>query len=281
MPLFISHSHKDESFYSALCLALDGAGIPRWDVSGIAAGLNLADQLRIAIEQCEACVFLATRRSIESQWCHAELGAFWGAGKKVVIYLADPDVTEGEFPPQLRGNVWANSARQLIDAVGAACKPTQTYDAFLSSPMAAYSSEQQYQSARSEVLKVYNAFRDHCGFKVYCAAEQCPTMSSFQAADVSVKLDMKAIRNSRNFVLLYPKKMSRTSVLFEAGFALAVRKCSLYYVADRQDLPFMMREAVGAFPDVCLHELPACRRNFDCIAEEIRINKKDLFSGCS
>ncbi|MEM0895552.1 MAG: toll/interleukin-1 receptor domain-containing protein [Verrucomicrobiota bacterium] len=117
MPVFISHSHKDEAVYTPVCLALDGAGIPRWDVSEMSLGESLSDQLRSAIAECDQCVFIATRRSIESQWCLAELGAFWGADKTVIIYLADPDLEETVLPPQFRGNLTANDAYRLIDQI--------------------------------------------------------------------------------------------------------------------------------------------------------------------
>ena len=116
-PVFISHSHEDEAAYSALCLAFDSSGVSRWDVSKLSLGKPLADGLRSAIEQCDVCVFLATSRSLESRWCLAELGAFWGAGKKVVIYLADPTVDESKLPPQFRGNLWTANATRLIAAV--------------------------------------------------------------------------------------------------------------------------------------------------------------------
>jgi hypothetical protein len=77
-------------------------------------GGSLSEQLRQAISDCGQCVFIATRRSIESQWCLAELGAFWGAGKTVILFLADPDLEEGALPPQFRGNLMANDAHRLI-----------------------------------------------------------------------------------------------------------------------------------------------------------------------
>lgn len=117
MPVFVSHSHKDEAVYSAMCLAFNGAGIDRWEVSQMSLGESLADQLRLAISDCELCVFIATRRSIESQWCLAELGAFWGAEKNVIIFLADPDLEDSVLPPQFRGNLTANDASRLIEAV--------------------------------------------------------------------------------------------------------------------------------------------------------------------
>jgi len=114
---FISHSHEDQAAYSSLCPALDGARVPRWDVTQLFPGQPLAEQLRRAIEHCDVCIFLATRRSLQSTWCLAELGAFWGAGKRVIVYLADPEVKESELPPQLQGNLWTKDARQLVNAI--------------------------------------------------------------------------------------------------------------------------------------------------------------------
>ena len=116
-PVFISHSQSDEAAYSSLCLALDGQHIPRWDVSTLAAGQHLSAALRDAIEKCETCIFLATRNSIQSRWCLAELGAFWGGGKKVIIYVADPEIDESELPPQFQGNIWTRNAGEVVSAI--------------------------------------------------------------------------------------------------------------------------------------------------------------------
>lgn len=115
--VFISHSHEDSAAYSTLCLALDGSNVSRWDISNLSVGKPLAEGLRAAIEECNVCIFLATARSLESRWCLAEVGAFWGAGKKVVIYLADPEVDESKLPPQFRGNLWTSDANKLLSAI--------------------------------------------------------------------------------------------------------------------------------------------------------------------
>ncbi|MEW8693081.1 MAG: toll/interleukin-1 receptor domain-containing protein [Candidatus Thiodiazotropha endolucinida] len=117
MSTFISHSFKDEAVYSAICLAFDAAGIERWDPKQMSIGESLADQLNVAIQSCEVCVFIATRRSIESPWCLAELGAFWGAGKKVMLFLSDPDLADSVLPPQFKDDLKANTAQELIEAV--------------------------------------------------------------------------------------------------------------------------------------------------------------------
>src|SRR5262245_34597507 len=117
MPVFISHSAKDQAIYSTLCLALDAHDVMRWDQTTMSLGGSLADQLSRAINDCEVCVFLATRRSIESPWCLAELGAFWGAGKNVVLFMADPDLAETALPPQFKGNLRADCGPELIEAL--------------------------------------------------------------------------------------------------------------------------------------------------------------------
>ena len=119
MSIFVSHSQQDEAVYSGFCLALDGAGVERWDQRTMAVGQSLADQLREAIRACEACVFVATRRSVESKWCMAELGAFWGAGKHVMIFLADPEVSEEQLPSQFQGNLWTRDARRILESIQA------------------------------------------------------------------------------------------------------------------------------------------------------------------
>lgn len=117
MPVFVSHSFKDAAVYSTLCLALDAAGVDRWDPETMAGGESLADQLRSAINACEVCVSIATRRSIESPWCLAELGAFWGAGKRVLLFLVDPDLSDAVLPPQFKGNLRSHTAQELIASI--------------------------------------------------------------------------------------------------------------------------------------------------------------------
>jgi hypothetical protein len=119
LSIFVSHSQQDEAVYSNFCLALDGGGVERWDQQTMAVGQSLADQLREAIRVCDACVFLATRRSVESRWCMAELGAFWGAGKHVMIFLADPEISEAQLPTQFQGNLWTRDARRILESIQA------------------------------------------------------------------------------------------------------------------------------------------------------------------
>ena len=119
MSIFVSHSQQDEAAYSNFCLILDGSGVKRWDYETMAVGQSLADQLGEAIRNCDACVFLATKRSVESKWCMAELGAFWGAGKRVIGFLNDPEISEAQLPVQFQGNLWTRHPRKVLDAIQA------------------------------------------------------------------------------------------------------------------------------------------------------------------
>jgi len=47
----------------------------------------------------------------------AELGAFWGAGKQVIIFLADPEIGEAQIPIQFQGNLWTRDARRILETV--------------------------------------------------------------------------------------------------------------------------------------------------------------------
>ena len=148
------------------------------------------------------------------------------------------------------------------------------YDVFLSAPMAAYESNEQYQEAREEIKKVFDAFKN-CGLKVYWAAEEIESMDDFDTKDISVITDLKAVKSSKYFCLIYPEKLV-TSSLFEAGYALAFNKFSLYFVKQRSDLPFLMKDAASVFANVRIHSGDEWK-TVDDIVKMIYHSKEKLF----
>ncbi len=149
-------------------------------------------------------------------------------------------------------------------------EPEYEYDVFLSAPMAAYddsdgqdsdeerarkkeAANQRYIESRAEIEKIFRALRDTCKYRVFWAAENIRTMKDFETADTSANVDLEGIRKSEYFVLIYPEKMV-TSALFEAGYALALDKLSLYFVPDDEMLPFLMRDVRNVNPRVRIHE---------------------------
>jgi hypothetical protein len=125
------------------------------------------------------------------------------------------------------------------------------YDVFLSTPMAAFATEEEYVVGRAQFKKVFDALRQD-GFSVYWAAERVESMTAFDSLDVSVLDDLRALQRSRRFVLIYPQKLA-SSALFEAGYALALKRFSHYFVRNRNDLPFLMRELAGSDASVRIH----------------------------
>ena len=114
MAAFISHSQKDKKTYTTLRAALLGQNVACWDPTEMDAGSSLRDQLREAILRCDVCVFLATKNSVDSDWCMAEVGAFWGSGKRVIVFITDDDLDETHVPPQLQGDLRAEDFDSLV-----------------------------------------------------------------------------------------------------------------------------------------------------------------------
>ena len=118
MTVFVSYNSKDQALYTAVGTAIDSvAGLSRWDVREMVEGRALAEQVREAVKKADQCVFLATKNSLTSPWCTAEVGAFWGAGKPVTVFLGDPDLSEGDLPPTLQGTLYTDDMSRLLRAL--------------------------------------------------------------------------------------------------------------------------------------------------------------------
>lgn len=117
MPVFISHSFQDKPEFDNIADALELKNIEYWKPESLRAGASLAEQLRRSILEAEVCVFVATRNSVESAWCGAELGAFWGAGKPVLIYIAEATLPEDELPKQFQGHLTERRISRVVQSV--------------------------------------------------------------------------------------------------------------------------------------------------------------------
>src|ERR1044072_1324124 len=113
--VLISYRTQNEDLSVQIRAAFETSGISASNETTMIAGDLLADQLRKAISNCRVCVFLATKEGIASGWCLSETGAFWGAGKTVVVFNEDTDFDETSLPPQFRGDFRAPSRGKLID----------------------------------------------------------------------------------------------------------------------------------------------------------------------
>jgi CheY-like chemotaxis protein len=114
MTVFISHSLEYRSDFDNIADALNSAHVPYWNPAEVKAGTLLRDQLRDAVRQCSVCIFVATHRSLQSNWCGTELGAFWGAGKPIIVYLADSSLGDEQLPPIVQGDVWERRIARVV-----------------------------------------------------------------------------------------------------------------------------------------------------------------------
>ena len=116
MIVFISHSLEDKGQFEDIAAALKQEGISYWDPERIKPGAFLSEQLNEAIGGSEVCIFVATHNSVKSAWCGAELGAFWGAGKPVIIYVADSSLSHDNLPHQFQGQFLATNISKAVTA---------------------------------------------------------------------------------------------------------------------------------------------------------------------
>lgn len=115
MSAFISHSFENKPEFDNIAYALSQRSVPYWNPSDVRAGASLREELRRAVEKCGVCIFIATKHAVESSWCGAELGAFWGTGKPIIVYLAEASLSEEELPPIVQGDVWERRIERVVD----------------------------------------------------------------------------------------------------------------------------------------------------------------------
>ena len=114
MTAFISHSFENKPEFENITDALDLRKVPYWNPSEIRPGGSLREQLRAAVEKCDLCIFVATRKSVESSSC-GESGAFWGTGKPIIVYVAEPSLADDDLPQIVQGDVWERRIARIAE----------------------------------------------------------------------------------------------------------------------------------------------------------------------
>lgn len=120
------------------------------------------------------------------------------------------------------------------------------YDVFVSSPMASFLSDEEYVQERQKILEFIRDLKEYCGLKkVFYAGLELETQNDFQGDEVlAARTDFDAIEKSQYFILVYPEPLP-SGVLVEAGYALALKKPSAYFVKQRKDLPYLLQHLHG------------------------------------
>lgn len=131
-------------------------------------------------------------------------------------------------------------------AEGAARRPEEErfeYEVFVAAVMAGHATPSAYEDSRAGVMRVVQALRAKCKHGVFYAGETLATTDAFEQAGMVATEDMRKVARSRYFLMIYPEKAA-SSVLMEAGVALANERPSVYCVKDIADLPYLMQRAV-------------------------------------
>lgn len=117
------------------------------------------------------------------------------------------------------------------------------FDVFLAAPISTLQPGDQYSSGRRDALAVKGSLlRSLPGGAVYYAGEGISDQGGFDSPDEALQKDMEALSASRAFVMLYPDPHV-SSVLIEAGIALALNLPIAIITKDRSTLPFLLRAA--------------------------------------
>lgn len=116
------------------------------------------------------------------------------------------------------------------------------YEVFLAAPMSALDPS-EYGTRRDDALKLIDTLSKKYGVSpIYFAGTAITQASDFTGEPEALRSDLTALRRSRLFVLIYPRKMV-TSALVEAGYALALRLPCLLFARDKTDLPYLLNQA--------------------------------------
>lgn len=148
----------------------------------------------------------------------------------------------------------------------------KSYDIFFSTPMS-FSSEEEYVKHRNNCLKIIDVIKENTSYKkIYFAGQDITSRKSFSASNHAAIDDLKALRNSRRFILFMPKKMP-TSAIFEAGYALRKNIPTVYLCVGNSSLPFLLRDLNQTFRVLTKYE----GENVDQLCKYIKDSKGKLF----
>lgn len=145
------------------------------------------------------------------------------------------------------------------------------YDMFLASPISSFDSASQYIDDRYNVLQLIGILESKVG-TVFYAGRNLPDKENLDG-DEEVEKDFEAIRNCEYFIMCYPEK-STSSVLVEAGYALALDKFSIYIVRNLSDLPFLLQFAIRSYKNVLVYESESIEGAALFIEREISLHRE-------
>ena len=123
--------------------------------------------------------------------------------------------------------------------------PLHRHTLFIAAPMSGLASDDQYRNVRQQALVASNRLQHLGAIEVYFAGQDIDSTEQFSGQLAGLRTDIAALRRAHGFVMLFPERVA-SSVLIEAGYAMALDLPMLLLVRDRNDLPYMFQEAEQA-----------------------------------
>jgi hypothetical protein len=113
--VFISYPSQSKDVLALLKSYLQANGVNSiWiDKDKIQAGDNISERIKAGVRESACCILLLNKYSLDSAWCMAEVGAFWGANKSIIVYPIEPRC---EVPAYLAGISIANNPEDVVKA---------------------------------------------------------------------------------------------------------------------------------------------------------------------
>lgn len=114
--VFISYPSQSVDKMRELAERLEKKNFYRiWrDDKHIQPGDIISNQLKNGFRESDCCVLVLSKHTEKSAWCMQEVGAFWGAGKPIIVYLTDRSVR----PPALfAGMKLANTLDEVVEGL--------------------------------------------------------------------------------------------------------------------------------------------------------------------
>jgi hypothetical protein len=118
-----------------------------------------------------------------------------------------------------------------------------SYDLFLATPMSSIVEDAEYVLHRRGIVKLIRRLKDELGIqRTYYAGASIAGQDEFTPENLAVDTDLIALVQSKVFCLIYPTRVV-SSALIETGYALGLKKPSILFVRQRQDLPYLLAQA--------------------------------------
>lgn len=114
---------------------------------------------------------------------------------------------------------------------------TAANDIFIAFPMTNF---EGFESLNQTLKRVAALLRDIYNCNVFFAGEKYQTKSDIMPSSVTVQDNLQELRNASRFILVYPES-TLSSALFEAGWALAENKPSVFLYRDINHLPSVLQ----------------------------------------